>query len=207
MSERAKALAVLGLTPHATPAEIRRHWRTLVKKYHPDTIPSTISNSNPSTSSTPSSLSSPCPHAAAQRRFQELAAAYDLIKQTNRTVSSSQTAWANVAQHHAASWEGAGNPRTGRMRGPYAYGPGGFRDTPGRGGTYLIKWGLFLLIPLGLSAWRISSMDLSTEAGRVGGVLEPVVLDRLIAPQLSPSSDPSDRRESRPATKTKRDGG
>jgi len=34
--ERQQALAVLGLPPNATRQQIKRRYRTLVKKYHPD---------------------------------------------------------------------------------------------------------------------------------------------------------------------------
>ncbi len=36
MLERQQALAVLGLPPNATPQQIKRRYRTLAKRHHPD---------------------------------------------------------------------------------------------------------------------------------------------------------------------------
>lgn len=36
MLERQQALRVLGLPPNATPEQIKRRYRTLAKRYHPD---------------------------------------------------------------------------------------------------------------------------------------------------------------------------
>ncbi len=36
LMERQRALAVLGLPPNATPQQIKRRYRTLAKRYHPD---------------------------------------------------------------------------------------------------------------------------------------------------------------------------
>lgn len=36
LMERQKALSVLGLPPNATPQQIKKRYRTLAKRYHPD---------------------------------------------------------------------------------------------------------------------------------------------------------------------------
>ena len=53
--QRQQALAVLGLPPTATPQQIKRRYRSLAKRYHPD-------------------------HGGDQRQMQRIIAAYELLK-------------------------------------------------------------------------------------------------------------------------------
>jgi DnaJ-domain-containing protein 1 len=58
MIERQQALRVLGLPPNATPEQIKRRYRTLAKRYHPD-------------------------RGGDQRQMQRIIAAYEFLKKDN----------------------------------------------------------------------------------------------------------------------------
>ncbi len=84
---------VLGVSKNASEAEIKKAFRTLAKKHHPDTKGG---------------------DAAAQKRFQEISAAYDIVGDK-----------AKRAKYDAGQIDAQGNPKGFDPR-AHGFGPGGF---------------------------------------------------------------------------------
>ena len=68
VTERTDPYAVLGLTPQATPGQIRRAYRALLRQNHPDTRPS----------------GEPAGNAASNSTLQEAIAAYAILSDPDR---------------------------------------------------------------------------------------------------------------------------
>ncbi len=95
---------ILGVSKSASEAEIKKAFRTLAKKYHPDKHSG---------------------DAAAQKKFQEISGAYDIVGDKDKRV-----------KFDAGEIDASGNPR--------GFDPGaqGFRGGPGGGGhEYHFSWG------------------------------------------------------------------
>ncbi|HVU22416.1 MAG TPA: DnaJ domain-containing protein, partial [Rhizomicrobium sp.] len=130
---------ILGVSKTASEAEIKKAFRTLAKKYHPDTKGG---------------------DAAAQKKFQEISGAYDIVGDKDKR-----------AKFDAGEIDAAGNPR--------GFDPGaqGFRGGPFGGGgpgqrEYHFSWGDQDTQQQGFSAEDLFS-DLLGGLGGRGGRQQP----------------------------------